>query len=109
MVTTLVAVYDSACGGCSSIAAGLPDVFAPRTITRSCRDPHLAAEYPVLAGHLGDRPCRRPYLVIVDADGAAEVVTGFRMMLRAAAFVAPGRRWAALRLAAAVARGRPAR
>ncbi|PZG02518.1 hypothetical protein [Micromonospora deserti] len=98
-MTRLVVVYDGACGDCSAIAARLSDVLAPEVLTRSCRDPHLATEFPVLAGHLRDRPCRRPLMIVVRSGGRAEVASGWSMLWVAAGLVAP-RRWrAALRLA----------
>lgn len=99
VVTTLVVIYDAACGSCSAIAARLSDVLVPAVLTRSCRDPHLAAEFPVLAGRLGERPCRRPLLIVVRSDGRAEVASGLPMMWRGARMVARGRRLAAIQLA----------
>ncbi|GAA2449316.1 hypothetical protein GCM10010191_78620 [Actinomadura vinacea] len=74
-------------------------MLAPDVLTRSCRDPRLAAEFPVLAGRPGERPCRRPLLIMVYAGGGAEVASGLPMMWRGARMVAPRRRLAAIRLA----------
>jgi hypothetical protein len=99
MVTGLVVVYDGACGSCSEIAARLSGVLVPRVLTRSCRDPHLTVEFPVLAGHLGERRCDRPLMVVLRSDGPAEVASGLAMVWRAASLVAPRRRLAAIQLA----------
>lgn len=100
LVERLVVVADSACGGCSAIAAALGGVLAVTVVVRSCRDPHLAEEFPVLAGR---RPCARPLALYED-----RALTGFRLLWRAGRLVAPGRRAAALRLALRVVRLRAA-
>ncbi|MGH3862493.1 hypothetical protein [Actinokineospora sp.] len=97
-MTMLVVVYDSACGGCSNIAARLSVVLGLPVLARSCRDPHLAAEFPVLAGVVHDRPCRRPVLVRITATGDARAVTGARMLALAARHVRPSRLLAAMGL-----------
>lgn len=94
----VVVVFDASCGACSAIAARLSEVLVPEVIVRSCRDPRLSVEFPVLARHLGGRPCRRPLLVTVGHDGAARVLTGPRMLIHAATLVAPRRYRTALRL-----------
>lgn len=96
-------VYDGACGGCSSIAARLSRVLAPPVLVRSCRDPSLPADFPVLGGSLGGRPCRRPMLITVFSDGRMEASGGPAMLWRGARMVAPGRRADAVRLALRVA------
>jgi hypothetical protein len=103
MVTEVAVIYDGACGGCSSIAARLSSVLAPPVLARSCRDPYLATEFPVLGGPLGERPCRGPLLITVFSDGRTEVSGGPAMLWRGARLVAPGRRAAAVRLALWVA------
>jgi hypothetical protein len=99
VVTEVVVVYDGACGGCSSIAARLSRVLAPPVLVRSCRDPSLPADFPVLGG----RPCRRPMLITVFSDGRMEASGGPAMLWRGARMVAPGRRADAVRLALRVA------
>ena len=47
-MSRLVVVHDSACGQCSWIAGRLGGVLAVPVSVRSCRDPHLAVEFPVL-------------------------------------------------------------
>ena len=105
-MTRVVVVYDGACGGCSAIAADLSTVLTPRVLTRSCRDPALGAEFPVLAARLRSRPCRRPLLILLGAGGRAEVVVGPAMLWRGAGLVARRRRLAALKLALRVLAGR---
>ncbi|MCG5212084.1 hypothetical protein [Streptosporangium sp. KLBMP 9127] len=92
-------VYDSSCGGCSSIAERLAGLLAVPVIVRSCRDPHLAGEFPVLSGAT---PCAKPLAVAVDGTGATELLYGMRLLWRGAALVAPGRRTAALPFAARI-------
>lgn len=106
MVTQVVVVYDGACGGCSAIAARLSGVLVPDVLARSCRDPHLATEFPVLAAQLGGRPCRRPLMVVLRPGGRTEVASGLAMAWRGAGLVAPGRRLAAVRLAVRILRTR---
>ncbi|MBG0831093.1 hypothetical protein HS041_25360 [Planomonospora sp. ID67723] len=96
MVTAFVVVHDGSCGGCSAIAARLDGLLAVPVIVRSCRDPRLTTEFPVL---YGERPCRRP-LAVLQEDGRTRVVGGVRLLLRGALLVAPGRRGRALRLGA---------
>lgn len=103
-MTRVVLVYDGACGGCSAVAARASAVLVPPVTARSCRDPHLAAEFPILAAHLGDRPCRRPLLVVSYPDGRDRVAKGLAMMWRGALLVAPRRRLAAIGLAVDVLR-----
>lgn len=95
-----VVVYDSGCGGCSDLAAALAAVLEPVVLVRSCRDPALAAELPVLGEHLSGNPCRRPLTVTVPETGEARVASGLGMVIGAARLVKPGRRLAAGRLAA---------
>ncbi|NKZ02391.1 hypothetical protein [Actinomadura latina] len=102
-MTEVVVVYDGACGGCSSIAARLSRVLAPPVLVRSCRDPSLPADFPVLGGSLRGRPCRRPTLITVFSDGRMEASGGPAMLWRGARMVAPGRRADAVRLALRVA------
>jgi hypothetical protein len=87
MVTKFVVVYDSACGGCSDLATRLSTVLGSRTVIRSCRDPHLPVEFPVLAR----AECRRPFTITVRDDGTMRVDSGVGMVLRAARLVKPGR------------------
>ncbi len=98
-LTGLVVVFDAACGTCSGIASRLPDILAPEVLVRSCRDPRLTVEFPVLAGRLGHQPCARPLLVLLRAGGRAEVRAGIPMLLAGARLLAPRQRLAALRLA----------
>ncbi|GAA0934288.1 hypothetical protein [Nonomuraea longicatena] len=99
MTGSLVVVYDGACGSCSSIAERLSRVLAPQVIVRSCRDPHLTTEFPLLAGV---PRCVAPVAVLRGPDGSAEVLRGFRLMWRGAGLVAPGRYGAATRLAVVI-------
>ncbi|RBQ20127.1 hypothetical protein DP939_09910 [Spongiactinospora rosea] len=94
-VARLVVVHDAGCGGCSVIAGRLAAVLAVPVVVRSCRDPGLAAEYPVppRAG------CGAPLAVAVDGNGRMRVWRGLALPLRMAGLVAPGRRGAAVRLA----------
>lgn len=108
-MTGVVVIYDGACGACSAIAAALSDVLAPPVLIRSCRDPHLTTEFPVLAGHLTDRPCRRPLMVTTSSGGSAVVSGGAAMMWRGLRMVAPGRRLAAARLGLRILRRRARR
>ncbi|MGW4475342.1 hypothetical protein ACWENQ_37225 [Nonomuraea sp. NPDC004354] len=103
MVKALVVVHDSGCGGCSAIASALSGVLAPPVLVRSCRDPHLVREFPVLRGEV---PCARPLAVALTQDGRAELLSGLRLMWRGALLVAPGRRRAAFRLAVTILRTR---
>lgn len=96
MTSSLVVVYDATCGSCSLIAARLSQVLAARVIVRSCRDPHLATEFPLLR----DVPrCVAPVAILRAPDGTDELLRGFRLMWRGATLVAPGRYGAATRLA----------
>ncbi|MDF5755731.1 hypothetical protein [Spongiactinospora sp. TRM90649] len=97
-VTRLVLVHDGACGGCSSIAAALAGLLTVPVVTRSCRDPHLAAELPVLRAARPRDACAVPMAVAIDGSGGMELLRGVRLPLRTATLVAPGRRAAALRL-----------
>jgi hypothetical protein len=105
-VARFVVVHDGSCGGCSSIAARLRTLLAVPVVARSCRDPHLAVEFPVLSGVA---PCVRPLAIVVGRTGATELLYGVRLLWRGAALVAPGRRMAALVLACRILRLRLAR
>ncbi|MEV0612842.1 hypothetical protein AB0I81_05890 [Nonomuraea sp. NPDC050404] len=89
-------IADSSCGGCSAIAAELAGILAVPVLVRSCRDPHLPVEFPVVRG---ERPCARPLAVEEDEKGSARLLGGVPLWWRGARLVAPGRRAAALRLA----------
>jgi hypothetical protein len=98
-VSRFVVIHDGSCGGCSSIAARLRDLLAVPVVVRSCRDPHLAAEFPVLSGVPA---CARPLAVVIGRTGATELLYGPRLLWRGASLLAPGRRAAALPLAARI-------
>ncbi|WP_146607261.1 hypothetical protein [Spongiactinospora gelatinilytica] len=94
-VARVVVVHDAACGGCSAIAVRLAGVLGVPVVIRSCRDPGLAAEYP-LPPRTG---CGAPLAVAIGRSGRVRVWRGLALPLRMAGLVAPGRRGAALRLA----------
>ncbi|MFI7230491.1 hypothetical protein ACIBO5_45395 [Nonomuraea angiospora] len=100
MTLSLVVVYDGACGSCSSIAATLSQVLTVPVIVRSCRDPHLTREFPLLEGI---PRCVAPLAVMRGPDGAATLLRGLRLMWRGAGLIAPGRYTAAVRLAGWIA------
>jgi len=103
-MTTLVVIYDSTCGGCSTIASQLSGILAPEVLVRSCKDPNLSNEYPVLRRTGDDRPCRKPTLITIADLGRTDVTNGWRMIWRGLRFVAPGRRWQAVRLGGQIVR-----
>lgn len=91
---TFYVIADSACGGCSAIAAQLGQVLSVPVAVRSCRDPHLVEEFPVLAGQPA---CARPLAVY-----GGRLLGGPALFWYGARLLAPGRRLAGLRLAAKV-------
>lgn len=94
-------IADSSCGGCSAIASGLAGVLSVPVVIRSCRDPHLPVEFPVVRGQ---RPCARPLAVEETETGSPRLLGGVALLWRGARLVAPGRRAAAARLAWTLAR-----
>ncbi|MFI6318803.1 hypothetical protein ACIBG8_14845 [Nonomuraea sp. NPDC050556] len=98
---TFYVIADSACGGCSAIAAQLGQVLSVPVAVRSCRDPHLAEEFPVLAG---EPACARPLAVY-----GGRLLGGAALMWYGARLLTPGRRLAGLRLAVEVFRLRLSR
>lgn len=91
MMRTVVIVHDSACGDCSAIAVSLADVLTARVLVRSCRDPHLPAEFPSVAAYLQGGSCQRP-LLIMFRGGPPRVLSGWRMYGHVVPLV-PLRRW----------------
>lgn len=102
-MTTVVLVHDEKCGVCSDVALRLAEILAASVTVRSCRDPHLADELPLLRPHLVDGPCRRPLAVITREDGRPRVIGGLLLFARLGPLVKASRWPAAVRLSVRVA------
>ena len=103
-MTTVVLIHDEACGVCSDLAPRLMGVLAASVTLRSCRDPDLGEQLPILRPYLVAGPCRRPLAVIARDDGRVQVAGGLWMVARLGPLVRAGRWPTAVRLGMRMAR-----